>query len=109
MRKTKRSVKSIFIVALAGCLAFAANAADLIIHLRNGDRLTGKIVGESPTEVTLQTPTLGKITIPVGQILKREEIVATNVTAAATSTNTFAGTTTTTNAPTTAPKTPVVS
>lgn len=65
-------------------LALAANAGDIIIHLRNGDRLTGKITGESPTEVTLQTGTLGKITIPVGQILKREEVVAPPIAAGTT-------------------------
>jgi putative salt-induced outer membrane protein YdiY len=68
----------------------AARAADVIIHLRNGDRLTGAISSESPTEITLQTATLGKITIPVGQILKREQVVAsgaTNVVATAVSTN----------------------
>jgi putative salt-induced outer membrane protein YdiY len=81
-------------------MALAANAGDVIIHLRNGDRVTGAIVGETPTEVTLQSGPLGKIIIPVGQILKREEIVATPAAAAKTSTtNTTTVATTTTNAP----------
>jgi putative salt-induced outer membrane protein YdiY len=94
MPKTKRTAKFLVLIC-AAALAFGAHAADVIIHLRNGDRLTGKITGETSTEVTLQTATLGKILVPVGQILKREEIVAT---APAATTNTVA-TAPTTNAP----------
>jgi putative salt-induced outer membrane protein YdiY len=105
MPKTTRSANFILSAALAACLTLAARAADnFIIHLRNGDRLTGKIVDENATELTLQTPTLGKITIPVGQILKREEIVAT-IAPAAGATNSVASATTT-NAPATAAKAP---
>src|SRR5688500_18575464 len=100
MPKTKRNVK-IFVLLCAAALACSAHAADVIIHLRNGDRVTGKITGETPTEGTLQSATLGKIIVPVGQILKREEVVATAPTTA-TSTNAVA-TTTTTNAPAAAP------
>lgn len=102
MPKTKRNAKFLVLIC-AAALALGTRAADVIIHLRNGDRLTGKIAGESPTEVTLQTATLGKILVPVGQILKREEVVATA--APSTSTNTVA-TTTTTNAPAATAKAP---
>lgn len=99
MPKIKRNANFLVLIC-AAALALGAQAADVIIHLRNGDRLTGNISGETPTEVTLQTATLGKIVVPVGQILKREEVVAT----AAGSTNTVAVATTTTNAPSAAPK-----
>lgn len=108
MRKTKRNVNAIVVLACAGAMALAANAKDVIIFLRNGDRVTGAISAESTTEVTLQSGALGKIVIPVGQILKREEFVASP----ATGTNTVAATT---NAPaaskpptTPAPTAPVV-
>jgi putative salt-induced outer membrane protein YdiY len=100
MRPTKRNAKFLVLIC-AAALALGTHAADVIIHLRNGDRLTGKISGETPTEVTLQTATLGKIVVPVGQILKREEVVAT---AATGSTNIVAAATTTTNAPASTPK-----
>jgi putative salt-induced outer membrane protein YdiY len=100
MLKTKRNAKFLVLIC-AAALAWGAQAADVIIHLRNGDRLTGKISGETATEVTLQTATLGKIVVPVGQILKREEVVATPSTPG--STNTVAAATTT-NAPAAAPK-----
>jgi putative salt-induced outer membrane protein YdiY len=87
MRKTRRSVKVFWAVICAAVFSAAANAADVIIHLRNGDRVTGHISGETPTEVTLQSGTLGKITIPVGQILKREEVAAASSTNAVASTN----------------------
>src|SRR4051794_31368011 len=83
MPKTKRSGKVFWAVACAAVFAVAVNAADVIIHLRNGDRVTGKISGETATEVTLQSATLGKITVPVGQILKREEVLAASTTNAA--------------------------
>ncbi|HUS37464.1 MAG TPA: DUF481 domain-containing protein [Verrucomicrobiae bacterium] len=100
MPKTKRNAKFLVLIC-AAALALGAHAADVIIHLRNGDRLTGRINSETPTEVTLQTATLGKIVVPVGQILKREEVVATTATPG--STNTVAAVTTT-NAPAAAPK-----
>jgi putative salt-induced outer membrane protein YdiY len=97
----KRKSNFTFAALCACALALAAHGTDIIIHLRNGDRVTGKISAETTTEVTLQSGALGKLVIPVGQILKREEIVA------GASTNTVA-TTTSTNAPTTAkaPSTP---
>jgi len=64
------------LLALCAWTLFASQAADIIIHLKNGDRVTGSIASETATEVTLQTAPLGKITIPVGQILRREEVVA---------------------------------
>jgi putative salt-induced outer membrane protein YdiY len=99
MPKTKRNAKFLTLLC-AAVLASSAPAADIIIHLRNGDRVTGAITAESPTEVTLQSATLGKIIVPVGQILKRDQVVAP-----APSTNTVA-TATTTNAPAVAAKPP---
>jgi putative salt-induced outer membrane protein YdiY len=100
MRKTKRNASFVLVLICAAGLALAANAGDVIIHLRNGDRVTGKIVAETPTEVTLQSGPLGKVIVPVGQILKREEVVPVPA-AANTSTNTNSTTvaTATTNAP----------
>src|SRR3954465_6494665 len=94
MRKTKRNVKFIFVLICAAALGLATNAGDVIIHLRNGDRVTGAILGETTGEVTLKSLSLGKIVIPVGQILKREEVIAPSATANA-ATNAAAATTTT--------------
>ena len=102
MRKTKRNLKFIQTLACAASLVFATHGGDIIIHLRNGDRVSGKITAETPTEVTLQSGSLGKIVIPVGQILKREEIVAANAPTATTNSVAInAGT----NAPTAKPPT----
>ena len=97
MRKTKRNGNFIFVFVCAMALLLSANAKDVIIFLKNGDRVTGAITAESPTEVTLQTGALGKVVVPVGQILKREEVV-TPAAASGSSTNTVAKTTST-NAP----------
>ncbi len=93
MVKTRRSVRAVKLFLLLVCaitVAFASQAAEVVIHLRNGDRVTGTISAETATEVTLQTHALGKISIPVGEILKREEVIATTT---APSTNTVAATT----------------
>lgn len=89
MAKTLRRIKFRFAALAFFALTFlASQAAEVIIFLKNGDRITGIISAETATEVTLQTGPLGKVTIPVGQILRREEIVAkpavTNVVAAPT-------------------------
>jgi putative salt-induced outer membrane protein YdiY len=77
--------------------------------LRNGDRVTGEIVSETATEVTLRSGALGKVTIPVGEILKREQVVAKTA-APAPSTNVVTVTPPTgvTNAPSATAKAPVV-
>jgi putative salt-induced outer membrane protein YdiY len=54
---------------LLGVNSFAESA---IIHLKNGDRLTGKIVSESTNSLTLATPLLGTLQVPLNQIEKRE-------------------------------------
>lgn len=72
----RRSSKIFLCLAAAAALAWSTQAADVIIHLRNGDRLTGSIVSETPTEITIKTGSLGKITIPANEIDHREIVHA---------------------------------
>jgi len=69
-----------------------AFAEKIIIHLKNGDRLTGQILSENTNEVTLTTTLFGTVKVPVAEISKRETIAEP---APATATNTS------TNAPAT--------
>lgn len=59
---------------LALGLAAALSAAEpgVILHLRNGDRLSGVIVAESASQVTLRSPVAGRLKVPQDQILRRE-------------------------------------
>jgi hypothetical protein len=89
----RRSSKFLLCLAAAAALAWSVDATDVIIHLRNGDRLTGSIVSETPTEITIKTGSLGKITIPAAEVDHREIVEAqvatgTNTTAVATTTTT---------------------
>jgi hypothetical protein len=62
----------------------------LILHLKNGDRITGSLLSESTNAVTLTSPVFGSIKIPPGQISKREvlaDTVGTNATVVANATN----------------------
>jgi putative salt-induced outer membrane protein YdiY len=65
-----------FLATLALCgallLAPAAAADPVVLHLKNGDRLSGELVSESATEIILNSATLGKLTIPRSQVDKRE-------------------------------------
>src|SRR5690349_2088177 len=48
-------------------------AADpFILHLKNGDRITGEITTESTNSVTILHKTLGQLTFPTAEIAKRE-------------------------------------
>jgi putative salt-induced outer membrane protein YdiY len=62
--------------AIALWLVIAALApshgAQVVLHLKNGDRLTGKIVSETTNSVTLTTPFFGTVPVPLGEITKRE-------------------------------------
>jgi hypothetical protein len=68
----RKSSNCLLCLAAAAALAWSTQAADVIIHLRNGDRLTGSIVSETPAEITIKTGSLGKITIPAAEIERRE-------------------------------------
>jgi hypothetical protein len=50
----------------------AAQAERVLLHLRNGDRVSGDITAESPSQVTLKTDWGTPLTIPNLQILRRE-------------------------------------
>jgi hypothetical protein len=78
----------LFVLFLLGdSLAFSQG---IIVHLKNGDRLTGQIVSESTNEISLTNSVYGTVKIPLDMISKREAAPAaptpapsTNVAAAA--------------------------
>src|SRR5262249_13567805 len=60
---------------LCGILfSVAAWAQPVVLHLRNGDRVTGTITAENLTTVVLTTPWAKEITVPAALILKREPL-----------------------------------
>ena len=59
----------------------AAFGQPILLHLRNGDRVSGQFVAEEPGQITITNGILGKIRLPLAQIERREWI--TNQLAAA--------------------------
>src|SRR3954464_4058393 len=55
---------------LCGVLLFgsAAWAQEIILHLRNGDRIAGTILSENTNQVTLSTVWIKELVVPVAQI-----------------------------------------
>lgn len=45
----------------------------IILHLKNGDRITGTIVSETSDKVTVRSPLAGRLKIGKDQILRREQ------------------------------------
>jgi len=71
------------LVVCAGALLSLAllsrplRGADTVtLTLRNGDRITGTLASEETNRVVLSTPWIKELTIPTGQISKRERITA---------------------------------
>jgi len=56
-----------FITTLAG-------AQPVILHLRNGDRISGVLVTEDPTRMTLTNAILGRFSIPLTAVAQREGV-----------------------------------
>ena len=86
-KRKRRSVNLFLWLGLAIWFSWAAQAAEIIVHLKNGDRVSGEFVSETATELTLRSKLLGNLAIPIGEILKREHpitapIISTNVVAA---------------------------
>jgi len=48
------------------------SAAPVVLHLKNGDRLSGEIVSESADRVVLKSPAYGKIRLAPSEITRRE-------------------------------------
>lgn len=65
--RRRRALAAVAATVLAATLATAA-AVD-VIHLRNGDRVSGEIVGETSRSFRIQTP-YGRLVIPRGKIAR---------------------------------------
>lgn len=69
---------SLWLFALGASAVAPLNAASpVILHLKNGDRLSGDLVTEESSRITLTNSILGRFTIPLSTIARREGI--TNV------------------------------
>lgn len=51
-----------------------SHGAQVILHLKNGDRLTGSVISESTNSVTLSTPLFGNVSVPLGEIVRSEAL-----------------------------------
>jgi putative salt-induced outer membrane protein YdiY len=59
-----------------GLWAAAAAAQEVILHLRNGDRVAGRILSEDATNVVLSTGWIARLPVPVAAIERRETVSA---------------------------------
>jgi putative salt-induced outer membrane protein YdiY len=62
------------IVSLALLLSAPAVGQGVILHLKNGDRISGRIVSESTNSVRLTNNFLGSFEVPLGEISRREVV-----------------------------------
>jgi Protein of unknown function, DUF481 len=66
---------SLALLFLAGwLLAASAQGQSVILHLRNGDRLSGQLLAEEPARLTLTNSILGRVVIPLTEITRRESL-----------------------------------
>lgn len=77
MRQSQRNNLSARRVIAAWLVAWllaglGAHAETTILHLKNGDRVTGEIEEESAQAIILTSPTLGKLQIPTQAVQRRE-------------------------------------
>lgn len=62
----------VWVAAMLLHFAVAASEQNVILHLKNGDRIAGTIVSQDATNVVITTPWIQKLTVPVSQIESRE-------------------------------------
>src|SRR4051812_43644314 len=70
------------VMVAAFTMVNAAPAQNVILHLRNGDRIAGTIISENTNQVTVSTVWIKELSIPLAQI-ERRELSATNAVQAA--------------------------
>src|ERR1041385_4964353 len=63
------------VLALLICLSALASfaAENVLLQLRNGDRITGSIISENEKQITITTVWSKEVVVPLDQILKREK------------------------------------
>lgn len=59
-------------------------AETAVLHLRNGDRLTGEFVSMSTTNVVITNTVLGRLSVPMGYVERLERMPLTSLAAATT-------------------------
>lgn len=69
-----RPAPTLILLWLAFAAAVSVPAQEVILHLRNGDRLTGKIVSEQDEQITLDTVFQKGVIVPLTLIEKRETV-----------------------------------
>ncbi len=62
----------LLLLLLAGTGVEAAGRT-VILHLKNGDRITGRVIRESDSRIVLESPLAGRLNIPAAQVDRREE------------------------------------
>src|SRR5437016_3478826 len=63
-----RAIPLILLLAALG----SSRGAQVILHLKNGDRLTGTVISETTNSVTLASPLFGNASVPLAEISRRE-------------------------------------
>ncbi len=62
----------ILLFALLPAGAFSAGAATVVLHLRNGDRISGELVRENDERLVVKSSSAGKVSVPKSEIVGRE-------------------------------------
>lgn len=79
-RIRSRSPIIVLLICAGWCLRLAGTRADeVVLHLKNGDRLSGSLISEGTNDVTITSGALGKLTIPRSEIERRDIKAATPV------------------------------
>src|SRR5689334_21858409 len=72
----------VLLLVVIGAAVTRLEAARLVLHLKNGDRLTGTVLSETTNSITLGTPFMGSIQVPLTEVTNRlvlpEEATMTN-------------------------------
>ncbi len=76
LRRNRLTLVRLLPLALWACLVITAlaGAQPVILHLRNGDRVSGDLVTEDSTRVTLTNAILGRFSIPLTVVTLREGV-----------------------------------
>lgn len=68
---------AVFVLLVAGATLRLIAAERLVLQLKNGDRVTGRLVSENTNQVTLLSTVLGTVNVPLAEISKREVLPET--------------------------------
>src|SRR4026208_2579071 len=72
VQRNRNKLPAWLALVAAHCCLGSGMAQSIVVHLRNGDRLSGYLVAEEAGQIIITNAVLGRLALPLAQVERRE-------------------------------------